>query len=453
MSLRVDSRKVEPGDTFIAIRGLTEDGHKYIDAAIKNGATKIICEEGNYSAETVIVPNAKKYLEEEVLKLYKGVLQDIKLVGITGTNGKTTTSFFVYELLNNLGLKTAVIGTIGFYVDDIIIPTTNTTPGMLELYELFKEAKSKNCKCVVMEISSHALIQERIKGLSFDVEGFSNLTEDHLDYHKTMKEYKNAKTKILDYLKNEGLIIINNDDEYADAFKTKRYITYGLSGEDLKINNFSLYEKYFNVNFTYENKNYFSKVNVPSDFNVYNYLMSVLIVNNLGFNIKDIINVSSNLYLPKGRCESVKVGNGTAIVDFAHTPDALEKIISNYKTIAKGKVITITGCDGDRDKLKRKPMVKIACSKSDYVIFTHVDPFNEDMNAIKEELLSYSDKSKSEFIDDRKEAIKKGLDMLESGDYLLILGMGAETFQTIKGQKIPHSDLEEVLKYKKENDK
>lgn len=453
MSLRVDSRKVEPGDTFIAIRGITEDGHKYIETAIKNGASKIICEEGNYSVETIIVPNSKKYLEDEVLKLYKEALSDIKLIGITGTNGKTTVSFFVYELLNKLGLKTAVLGTIGFYIDDIIIPTSNTTPGMLELYELFCKAKERNCKCIVMEISSHALIQERIKGLKFDVEGFTNLTEDHLDYHKTMENYRDAKVKILDYLNDNGVIIINNDDEYADAFKKKNYITFGFKDSNLKIRNFNLFENYFNVNFTYKDKNYMAKINVPSDFNVYNYLMAFLIVNKLGYKEEDILKLSNILYLPKGRCESVSVGNSTAIIDFAHTPDALEKIINNYKKLCKGKLITITGCDGDRDKFKREPMVNIACKKSDYVIFTHVDPFNEDMNEIKNVILKYSNKNNSEFIDDRKEAIKKGLDMLGNGDYLLILGMGAETFQTIKGQKIPHSDFEEVLKYKKENNK
>lgn len=453
MSLRVDSRKVKPGDTFIAIRGITEDGHKYIDTAIKNGVTKIICEEGNYSVETIIVPNSKKYLEEEILKLYKEVLKDIKLVGVTGTNGKTTVSFFVYELLNKLGLKTAVLGTIGFYVDDIIIPTTNTTPGMLELYELFKEAKERNCKCIIMEISSHALIQERIKGLTFDIEGFTNLTEDHLDYHHTMEGYRDAKVKILNYLSDDGTIIINNDDKYADSFKKKNYLSYGLTGEHLKINNYNLFENYFNVSFTYEEKNYMAKVNVPSDFNIYNYLMAFLIVNKLGYKIDEILKLSNILYLPKGRCESISVGNGTAIIDFAHTPDALNKIIDNYRKLCKGKIITITGCDGDRDKFKREPMVNIACKKSDYVIFTHVDPFNEDMNEIKNEILKYSDKNNSEFVDERKEAIKKGLDMIENGDYLLILGMGAETYQTIKGQKIPHSDFEEVLKYKKENNK
>ncbi len=447
MNLKVDSRKVKPGDTFIAIRGAAEDGHKYIDAAIKNGATKIICEYGNYDVETIIVPNSKKYLDKEMDKLFKNLLKDIKMIGVTGTNGKTTSTFFVYELLKLLGNNASLIGTTGFYTSKGFVPLNNTTPGQIELYELFSEAVKYNSKYIVMEISSHALAQERVKGLFFDIEGFTNLTQDHLDSHKTMEGYKNSKLKILDFLKNDGTIIVNNDDKYSDEFKRKRYITFGTKESNLTILDIKLFEKHSEVLFNYKNNEYRVKLNFTSDFNIYNYVMAFLIVNTLGFSSDEIINVSDKLTLPPGRSQEIGVGEALAVIDFAHSPDSLEKIITNYKNIRKGKVITITGCDGDRDKIKRPIMAKIACEKSDYVIFTHVDIFNEDPESIKSDMLKAADKEKSIFIDNRKEAILHGLKMLKSGDTLLILGMGHETYQTVGKEKIPHSDYEEVIKF------
>lgn len=447
MKLKVDSRKVKPGDTFIAIKGVLEDGHKYIDAAIKNGASKIICEYGDYEVETIKVPNTKEYLDNEMEKLFKDLLKDIKLIGVTGTNGKTTTTFFVYEILKLLGNETALIGTTGFYTSKGLTPINNTTPGQIELYELFSEAVNDNVKYIVMEISSQALEQGRTKGIKFDVEGFTNLTQDHLDSHKTMDNYKNSKLKILDFLKSDGTIVVNNDDPYAEEFKKKNFITFGTKESDLTVINMELFDKYSRVEFKYDNNSYKVELNFTSDFNIYNYVMSLLIVKGLGYELEEIIKVSNKLTLPPGRSQEIGVGEALAVIDFAHSPDSLEKIITNYKNIRKGKVITITGCDGDRDKIKRPIMAKIACEKSDYVIFTHVDIFNEDPESIKSDMLKAADKEKSIFIDNRKEAILHGLKMLKSGDTLLILGMGHETYQTIGKEKIPHSDYEEVMKF------
>lgn len=447
MNLKDDSRKVKKGDTFIAIRGITEDGHKYIESAIKNGASKIICEHGSYSVETIIVPDTRKYLENEMKKYFDEVLKDIKLIGITGTNGKTTTTFFIYELLNLLGHKSAVLGTIGFYVDDIMLPTSNTTPGLIELYELFDEARKRKCEYIAIEVSSHSLYHDRNKGLLFDVAGFTNLTQDHLDFHKTMEEYKNAKLKILNYLKDNGVIVINTDDKYSEDFKKKNYLSYGYNGEDLKILSIETYDEHSKVNFNFNNKTYEILLNITSDFNVYNYLMALLVVNLLGYEIENIIKVSEKLYLPAGRSEEIIVNDAKVVIDYAHSPDSVEKMIDNYRPQCKGKLITLTGCDGDRDKLKRPIMASIACKKSEYAILTHTHPFGEDPESVKKDVIK-GIKENGIFIDDRKEAIKKGLEILKPGDIFLILGMGRETYQTYGKELRPHSDYDEVIKFK-----
>lgn len=449
MSLKTDSRKVNKGDTFIAIRGLTEDGHKYIEKAIENGASKIICEEGNYSVPTVIVKGTKKYLDDEIKKLYDEVLDGMYLTGITGTNGKTTTSFLISELLTNLGCKCAVLGTIGFYVDDIVIETSNTTPGQIELYELFSEAKKRGCKAISMEMSSHALYHDRVRGLMFDAAGFTNLTQDHLDFHKTMENYEKAKLKILNYVKKDGTIVVNADDKYGKDFMKGKYLSLGYKGKDLIINDMKLFNETSSVDFTFNNHKY--SVNLPfsSDFNVYNYLTAFLVVNSLGFEAAKIIDASDNIHLPAGRSEKIMVNGAEIVIDYAHSPDSVEKMIDNYRPLCKGKLITLTGCDGDRDKGKRPIMASIACSKSEYAILTHTQPFGEDLESIKKDVIKGM-KDNGIFMHDRKEAIRHGLEMLENGDIFLILGMGRETFQEYGNEKRPHSDYEEVMKYKKE---
>ena len=452
MSLKVDSRKVKKGDTFIAIRGLTEDGHKYIEDAIKNGATKIICEEGNYSVETLIVENTKDYLDKEIKKLFDETLEDMILIGVTGTNGKTTTTFFIYELFNLLGIKSAVLGTIGFYVDKEIIPTSNTTPGQIELYELFFEAKKRGCKAVVMELSSHSLYHDRIKGLSFDAAAFTNLTQDHLDFHKTMKEYKNTKLKILNYLKKDAFIVVNNDDKYSKDFIKENSITLGKKDSNLIINEINLFKDSSNVKFNYENKSYEINLNFNADFNVYNFLTALMIVNKFGFDVDNILKVSDKLYYPEGRNEKIDVFGAEVIIDYAHSPDAVNKMIDTYRPLTRGKLITLTGCDGSRDRGKRPKMARIAGEKSDFAILTHTHPFDEDPDHVKKDVLKGATKN-SIFIDDRKEAIRKGLNMLEKGDTLLLLGMGRETYQTYGKEIRPHSDYEEVMKFIKDKNK
>ena len=240
INIKTDSRKVVPGDTFVAIPGNTVDGHDYINKAIENGATKIIAMHGSYQVETEIVEDTKTYLDEYLKENYANNFKDLKLIGVTGTNGKTTTCYLIYQILKLLGKKVCYIGTIGFYINSERRELANTTPDILELYNLLLEAKNSNIKYVVMEVSSHALDLKRIYGLEFDVCAFTNLTQDHLDYHKTMDNYLKAKLQILNYLKDNGKIIVNSDDVYGKYFKCSKSLTLGSNKDDYQIVGYKL---------------------------------------------------------------------------------------------------------------------------------------------------------------------------------------------------------------------
>lgn len=444
INIKTDSRKIKPGDTFVAIKGLTVDGHDFIEKAIELGASKIVCEHGSYSVETLVVPNTKEWLQEYLITNYKDEVNKIKLIGMTGTNGKTTTCFLTYQMLLSLGKKVAYMGTIGFYMPGVKRELNNTTPEILDVYSMIIEAIEAGCEYFVMEVSSHSLVEKRIEGLEFSVEAFSNLTEDHLDFHKTMENYLHAKMLILDQLK--GTIIVNSDDAYAKYFETKNYKTLGYNGNDYKILSYHETDNGTLINFKAD-KEYSVETNLKCKYNVYNYLTALGILNTLGFSIDSIINITKNIYAPRGRCEQIRVRNSYAVIDYAHTPDAVEKIITSFLENKKGRIITIIGCGGDRDPLKRPIMGEIASRLSDYVIFTSDNPRTEDPNKILEDILKGVTKDNYEVEIDRTAAIRKGLDMLRDNDVLLILGKGHEDYQIIGHTKHHLDDLEEVKKY------
>ena len=453
MNIKTDSRKVKNGDTFVAIKGLTVDGHDYINDAIKNGATKIICEHGNYNVETIIVNDTKKYLQEYLVNNYKDITNELDIIGITGTNGKTTTSFLVYQILNKLNIKTAYIGTIGFYIENKIIELPNTTPEILDIYTMLLEAKEKKCKVVVMEVSSHALELKRVEGLTFTIEAFTNLTEDHLDFHKTMQNYLKSKLLLLRQLKENGKIIINNDDEYAKYFKVHdKYKLIGFNKSDYQIIKYKSFLTGTKIYFKYKNKRYTTKTNLKGKFNVYNYITALAIIREYGISLKDVLDISKLIYPPKGRCEIINVKKSLVIVDYAHTPDAVQKIIETFSEGKKGQIIVIIGCGGNRDPLKRPIMGKIASDKADYVIFTNDNPRTENENIIIKDILKGVQKDNYEVILDRKEAINKGLNLLNKNDILLILGKGHEDYQIIGHEKYHLDDKEIVLDYLKNVD-
>ena len=449
IKIKIDSRKVEKGDIFVALPGSTVDGHDYVAKAYEQGATKAIVEHKvDCPIEQEVVEDTNKWLTDYVSEHYEKEIASMNIIGVTGTNGKTTTAYLTYQILNELGSKTAYIGTIGFYLpDEDFIELPNTTPNILDLYELFLTAKEHNCKNVMMEVSSHSLDQKRVQGITFKVAAFTNLTQDHLDYHKTMENYLAAKMLILKQL--DGPMIINADDDSAakwlDAYPNT--LTYGFNGKDYKIGKYEDTDKGTKIEFTYNNKEYEVETNLRSRFNVYNYMTTLSLINQLGYSIEDIIKVTPDIYPPKGRCEIIKVKDGEAVIDYAHTPDAVEKIIDAFTEHKKGRVITIVGCGGDRDPKKRPIMGNIAATKSDYVVFTSDNPRTEDPKKIMEDILAGVTTDNYEVELDRPTAIVKALDMLEKDDVVLILGKGHEDYQIIGHEKHHLDDSEEVKKY------
>ena len=444
-----DSRKVKPGQIFVAIVGHTVDGHDYIKQAITNGASQlIVSKDGDYSVPYELVNDTEQYLNEALVKDYSHEFNDLDFIGITGTNGKTTTCYLTYQMLCKLGVKAAYMGTIGFYYNDKKIVLNNTTPDILTLYNLILEAKDAGIKTIVMEVSSHSLAFKRIAGIKYKIAGFTNLTEDHLDFHKDMNDYLNAKLKILDYLDKNAKMLVNSDDESSTKFLEKySCLTYGEKANDYHITNFDITPSKTSIDFMYHNESYNIVTNLTSKFNVYNYILALAIVGEYGYEINDILNITKSIYPPKGRCETYEVNGAFVVIDYAHTPDAVEKVIEAYNALKKNKLFTIVGCGGDRDNKKRPIMGNIASELSDFVIFTNDNPRTEDPQKIMDDIIAGVKKDNYEIIFDRKEAIDKGIKMLEPEDILLLLGKGHEDYQIIGHDKIHLDDSEEVKKH------
>ncbi len=419
--LQDDSRRINDGDTFIALKGYNDDGHKYVLDAIKNGAKKVIVEHGEYDVQTLIVDNTNEYLN----KYIKMNNIDVKLIGVTGTNGKTTTSYVLYQLLNMLGIKSSYIGTLGYIINDELTTLRNTTPGKLEIYNLLKDSYNNNIKYVVMEVSSQAYDQGRVNNLEFDYMIYTNLSRDHLDYHKNMKNYLNTKINIFSLLKDTGMGIINIDDKYSNYFKIGNYKTYGING-DYKIDN---------------------RYNIPliGNFNKYNVTAALSVLYDMGYTYDDLKDIVTKIKAPMGRMEVVEYNTNKIIIDYAHTPDAVMKVINTCRELDVNKIITIIGCGGNRDKGKRPIMGDIATKLSDYVIFTSDNPRYEDPDKIIEDIVNNLDNNKYEIESNREIAIKKGIQLLSNDDILLVLGKGHEKYQIIKDTVIPFDDKLIVL--------
>ena len=352
-------------------------------------------------------------------------------------------------MLLDLGKKAAYIGTIGFMCGDYFKELPNTSPEILTTYKLLEKSKEMECEYVVMEVSNFALDQKRIEGLKFVAGAFTNLTEDHLDYHKTMENYLKAKLLLTDYIKKDGVLLVNKDDEASKKFieRFKNTKTFGYGNADYDILSDDIYPDHTDIIFKVNEKEYKVTTNLTSKFNVYNYFTMFSILHELGFKINELIEETKYLKAPKGRCETYKVKDGFAVVDYAHTPDAVLKTVTAYKELAKGRVITLVGCGGDRDPMKRPIMGEIASNYSDYVIFTNDNPRTEDPENIMKDILKGVKKDNYEVCLDRREAIKKALDMIEKDDIVLLLGKGHEDYQILGHTKVHLDDSEEILKY------
>lgn len=453
--IEFDSRKVCQGTLFVAQRGVVSDGHNYLDSAISNGAVAVVVEElpQNINDEVVYiqVENSSYALGILAKNYFHDPSSKLKLVGITGTNGKTTTATLSYDLFSSLGYCCGLISTIVNKIADKNFPTERTTPDVLSLNKLLLEMVEAKCEFVFMEVSSHAVVQHRIAGLSFFGGVFSNITHDHLDYHKTFTNYINAKKGFFDSLSSEAFALTNIDDKngekMVESTKAQKY-TYSLSRlADYKT---KIVENCFEgllLNINGKDVN----TMLVGRFNAYNLTAIYAIARLCGLDDQETLVGLSKLKAAAGRFEPHYLKNGaTAIVDYAHTPDALDNVLSTINSIrTTGVLVTVVGCGGDRDKTKRPQMASIAQKGSDILILTSDNPRTESPESILKDMNSgINDFDKVFTITDRREAIKLAAQLTKGkGDIILIAGKGHETYQEINGVKYHFDDKEEVAKY------
>lgn len=448
MNIKYNSKDIKKGDIFVALK-TNNDGHKYVNNAINNGASKVVVEYGEYDIETIKVNNTKEYLIDYLYKNYYDEIKDLKLIGITGTNGKTTTSMIIHNILNKLGIKCGYIGTNGFYINRFIKKLPNTTPEIIDIYELLIECKKEGCEYVCLETSSHGLIQNRLANLKFDYAVFTNLTHEHLGYHKNMENYAKAKQKLFNMLRNKKYAIINNDDNFRKYFikEENNNILYGFNYSDYQITKYDINNKESLFTVSYKDKKYNFKTNLLGKHNIYNCLVSIIVLNKIGFTFEKISKALINIEIPQGRMEKINYKNKSIIIDYAHTPDGIENVLKTARELTKNRIITVIGCGGGTgsDREKRPSMGNLVLSLSDLTIFTNDNPRNENPNQIIDDLLK--EKINNNYIIelDRKNAIKKGIELLNDNDILMILGKGHEDYQIIGNKKIHFNDKETVI--------
>ena len=459
--LQIDSRKVSKGDLFIAIKGTQLDGHDFISGAIKAGAAVIVCEQLPGSIQKnlsyIEVESASKSLGLIASAYYDHPTRNLVVTGVTGTNGKTSIATFLYEIFEALGIRSGLISTVNTIIHKDSSDATHTTPDAINIHGLLSKMVEAGCSHVFMEVSSHALVQDRVAGLIFKAGIFTNLTHDHLDYHGTFDNYIGAKKKFFDALPAEAFALINTDDRNARVMvqnSMAKISTYGLK----KVNEFNARIIERNLEATYLKIDE-TEVWVPfiGDFNVYNLLAAYAASNLLGMDKEEVLRIISQLKPVPGRFETIKSKDGKlAIVDYAHTPDALMNVLTAINKIGKknSKTIAVIGAGGDRDKLKRPKMAKIGIENSHQLILTSDNPRGEDPVKIIQDMIQgipdeYIEKTLS--IIDRREAIKAACMIAQPGDIILIAGKGHETYQEVSGKKYHFDDREEVRKIFKES--
>ena len=472
-NIKNDSRAVKPGDMFVAIKGFDIDGHEHINEACANGAKVILAQTNQITKEdikdvsedvTIVLADDTRYaLAICACNFYKNPSRKIKLIGVTGTKGKTTTTYMIRDILEKQGIKVGLIGTVASYIGDTKIQNNdNTTPESLKLQEILAQMVEKDCEIVVMEVSSQSLKLHRVAGCNFYMAIFTNLAEDHISTkeHPNMEDYFNSKVELFKMCKTG---IINSDDIYSITIPKLvpecNYTTYGIDNNcDLLAKDITVTNQYVDFKVKLGDKNERVKVSIPGRFSVYNSLAAICATLKLGCSPESIKDALIDIRVP-GRNELVTNKKGlTIMIDYAHTPASLEKILSAVKIYTKGRVISVFGCGGNRDRNKRPMMGEASGRVADYTIITSDNPRDEEPEEIVKEIEKGIKKTKGKYecIVDRVEAIKKAIKMANQKDIIVLAGKGHEQYQEIKGKRYPFDEakiVNEIIDEMEENKK
>ena len=455
-SIAYDSRRVQKNGLFVALRGEKNDGHEFIGHAIEKGATVIVAEreEKHPRATSIVVENTRSALADLAATFYGRPAQRLKLAAVTGTNGKTTTTFLVKHICEKAGLRCGLIGTVRYEIGERILPATRTTPESLDLQELLAQIANAGCRAAAMEVSSHALAQERTRALEWDVAVFTNLTQDHLDFHGTMENYFESKMKLFTQLaqqqiKRKPVAVVNIDDRYGEQLlgkidKSTAVVTFGMGVRaDFRASNYRMDFGGTSYQLDARGKSYLVRLPLIGRFNVANSMAALAAANALGLNLREaVLSLGRSPQVP-GRLEMVPAKRQFQVfVDYAHTPDALLNVLKTLRELGPRRLVVVFGCGGDRDRQKRPLMGEIADRHADYAIVTSDNPRKEDPAAIIAEMEKGFRSNHYEKIVERTKAIARAIELAQSRDIVLIAGKGHETYQEFADHTVPFDDIQ-----------
>jgi len=455
-SIAYDSRRVQKNSLFVALRGEKADGHAFISQAIEKGASAIVVERAEQQPRVtcVVVENSRAALARIAGTFYGFPARKLRMAAVTGTNGKTTTSFLIKHICENAGLRCGLIGTVRYEIGERVLPATRTTPESLDLQELLAQMVNAGCKAAAMEVSSHALAQDRTRGLEWDVAVFTNLTQDHLDFHGTMENYFAAKAKLFQQLaeqkrKRKPVAVVNSDDRYGERLLSQidrkiGTVTYGMGVHaDFRASNYRMEFGGTSFQLDARGKSYLVRVPLIGRFNVINSLAALAGANALGLNLREaVLSLGKTAQVP-GRLQIVPARRQFQVfVDYAHTPDALLNVIKTLRELEPQRLIVVFGCGGDRDRQKRPLMAQVVDQNADYAIVTSDNPRKEDPEKIIAEIEKGFHSTNYEKTTDRTEAITRAVNLAQSRDIVLIAGKGHENYQEFADHTIPFDDIQ-----------
>ncbi len=456
-SIAYDSRRVQRNGLFVALRGEKSDGHDFVDQAIEKGATVIVAERNPAAAggaTTVLVENTRPALADLASAFYEHPVRKLRMAAVTGTNGKTTTTFLIKHICDNASFRCGLIGTVRYEIADRVLPATRTTPESLDIQELLDQMVNAGCRAAAMETSSHALAQERTRGLEWDVAVFTNLTQDHLDFHGTMENYFEAKARLFTQLseqkqKTKPVAVINIDDHYGAQLLRKidkkiSVVTYGMGARaDFRASSYRMEMGGTSYQLDARGKSYFVRLPLIGRFNVANSMAALTAATSLGIGLREaVLSLGKSPQVP-GRLELVPAKRQFQIfVDYAHTPDALLNVLKTLRELELNRLIVVFGCGGDRDKQKRPLMAEAVDRHADLAIITSDNPRKEDPDAIIAEVEKGFRSNKYEKIVDRTEAIARAIELAQPRDVVLIAGKGHENYQEFADHTVPFDDVQ-----------